>query len=73
MGISPAGVLVKSQPLICMKHEWGVRIIAASGHAEESQQKELSDQGVQTILKKPYNNYQLQKSVHDTIHASAKH
>ena len=72
MGIPPTGVLIKSRPLICMNREWGVRIIAASGHAEESQQNELSDLGVQTILKKPYNNYQLLKSVHDTIHAPAK-
>jgi PAS domain S-box-containing protein len=44
-----------------------VRIIAASGHAEESHEHELNALGVQTLLRKPFNNHQLLEAVHNAI------
>jgi len=45
----------------------GVRIIAASGHAEESREKELITLGICAYLKKPFNNRQLLEAVHGAL------
>ena len=58
-GVSLSRILKKIDP--------EVRLIAMSGHTEESQQSELSALGVTVFLKKPFNNYQLLKAVHNVI------
>jgi PAS domain S-box-containing protein len=45
----------------------GVKIIAASGHAEESRENELRALGIRAFLPKPFNKHQLLEAVHNAF------